>query len=128
MDKTNKKESEGERDRSDLAALKHMIIVMHTYFFLLLQLFHENVFLFVFTAFILKPNTNDTRTQPSHLHQLFLHQRIRTWIRIVASAQSGQLFVVQHGSNTSRFVFAVLVRIVMRRRSSAAAAATCPVR
>lgn len=82
-----------------------MMMVKTMYLFLLLHLFHENRLLFIFAPFILKPDTNDTGTETGHLHQLFLHEGVRPWVRVVARPQRVELLLVKDRPHSCWFPF-----------------------
>lgn len=84
--------------------LEARIILRTNLFHLLLHLLHSDWLLFVLTALVLEPHPNDPRGEWGHLDQLFLHERIRAWVRIVTSPQSVQLFLIQYSAHARRFV------------------------
>lgn len=67
---------------------------MWSSYLLLLHLqLHLNGLLLVLAALVLEPYSDDSRRQARHLHQLLLHERIRSRISIVAGSERSKLFL-----------------------------------
>jgi hypothetical protein len=87
---------------------------------LLLHLFYQYSLLLVLAALVLKPDTNDSRTETGHLDELLLHEGIGPRIRPVARAQRVQLLLVEHRSHARGLVLpavSVSVAVMMRARA-----------
>lgn len=63
-----------------------VMMMMMAYLLLLLDLFHQDGFLFVLAALVLEPDADDSRRQARHLDQLLLHQGVGTRVGRVAGA------------------------------------------
>jgi len=73
------------------------VAVVYLVLLLLMELFQRQTSLLVLAALVLEPDSDDSRTQSSHLDQLLLHQRVRSRVGRVAGAQRVKLFLVQDG-------------------------------
>jgi len=83
-----------------------------TYGFLvvLLDLLHQHRAFLVLAALVLKPDTDDSRTESGHLDELLLHQGVRSRVGAVAGAQRVKLFLVQYRPYPRRLLVGTLVR------------------
>lgn len=78
---------------------------------LLLDLLHEDGLLLVFAAFVLKPDADHPGAEAGHLHQLLLHQGVRSGVGVVAGAQGVELLLVEHSPDTG-CLLRLLVHVV----------------
>lgn len=81
---------------------------------LLLELFYEDRFLFVFAALVLEPNPDHPRAQAGHFHQLLLHQSVGPRVGVIAGPQRVELFLIQHRPDPRRLL-GLLVDVVPMR-------------
>lgn len=63
---------------------------------LLLELLHQDRLLLVFAALVLEPDADHPGAEAGHLHQLLLHQGVRSRVGVVAGPQGVELLLVQH--------------------------------
>jgi len=82
-----------------------------------LKLLHQDGPLLVFAALVLKPDADHPGAQAGHLHQLLLHQGVRSRVGVVAGPQGVELLLVQHRPDPSGLLGLVDVVPVMRRMS-----------
>ncbi len=78
---------------------------------LLLELLHQDGLLLVFAALVLEPDADHPRAQAGHLHQLLLHQSVRSRVGVVAGPQGVELLLVQHRPDPRRLL-GLLVDVV----------------
>lgn len=83
-------------ETSDYLQLKPSFTHGFVVVLLLLKLFHQDGLLLVFAALVLKPDADHPGAQAGHLHQLLLHQSVRSRIGIVAGPQCVELLLVEH--------------------------------
>lgn len=63
--------------RADIGNIKSYLLL------LLLHLLQLQVSFLILATFVLEPYADDARTQPGHLRQLLLHQRVRSRVGVV---------------------------------------------
>jgi len=85
------------------------LVLFYLVLLLLVQLFERQASLLVLAAFVLEPDANHAWTEPRHLDELFLHQRVRPRVGRVAGAQRVKLFLVQDRSYPGRLRLAAAV-------------------
>jgi len=105
----------------------NLVLVLLLLLLLQLQLLHQHRAFLVLTALVLKPDTDDSRTESGHLDELLLHQGVRSRVGAVAGAQRVKLFLVQYRPYPRRLLVGTLVRPRSRARrvSSTALSANC---
>lgn len=81
---------------------------------LLLELLHQDGPLLVLAALVLKPDADHPGAEAGHLHQLLLHQSVRSWVGVVARPQGVELLLVQDRPNSGRLLrlFVAVVPVV----------------
>lgn len=62
---------------------------------LLLELLHHDGLLLVLAALVLEPDSDHPGAEARHLHQLLLHQGVRSRVGVVASPQGVELLLIQ---------------------------------
>ena len=77
---------------------------------MLVDLLQQHRALLVLAAFVLEPDADHSRTQSSHLDELFLHQSVWSRVGAVAGAQRVKLFLVQHRPYPRRLLVGTLMR------------------
>lgn len=83
---------------------------------LLLELLHHDGLLLVFAALVLKPDADHPWAQAGHLHQLLLHQSVRSRVGVVAGPQGVELLLVQHRPDPGGLLGLLVDMVSLMRR------------
>ena len=77
--------------------------------------------LLVLAAFVLKPDPDHSGREASHLHELLLHERVRSGVRRVARLEDVELLLAEDGAGAGTLAVAAFLQVAATRAAAPAA-------